>query len=340
MHAISILLAAAAAFAAPTATAEGRIVNVYSSRHYPVDEQIHAAFTQKTGIKVQHVQVKEAAQLIERVKAEGAGGSADVVVTADVGNLWRAEDAGILQPSEVPGAKEALAPELRHPQGLWYGLSQRARIIVYNKTKVKDGEIERYEDLADPKWKGRVLVRSSSHVYNQSLIASLVQHLGEQKAGAWTGAIAGNLARKPEGGDTDQIKATAAGVGDVAIVNSYYLARLMRSKDTADQAVVAKLGYVFPNQHDRGTHVNLSGAGVAKHSKHPGEATAYIAFLLTPEVQRLYATDNGEFPTVTSLKGEANLLPFAPFKADTTSLATIGKLTPVAVKLTDQSQWR
>jgi iron(III) transport system substrate-binding protein len=340
MHSISILLAFAAALAAQTATANERIVNVYSSRHYPVDEQIHAAFTQKTGIKVQHVQVKEAAQLIERVKAEGAGGSADVVVTADVGNLWRAEDAGILQPSEVPGGKEALAPELRHPQGLWYGLSQRARIIVYNKAKVKDGEVKSYEDLADPKWKGRVLVRSSSHVYNQSLIASLVQHLGEQKAAAWTGAIAGNLARKPEGGDTDQIKATAAGVGDVAIVNSYYLARLMRSKDAADQAVVAKLGYVFPNQNDRGTHVNLSGAGVAKHAKHPSEAAAYIAFLLTPEVQRLYATENGEFPTVTALAGETKLLPFAPFKADTTSLATIGKLTPVAVKLTDQSQWR
>lgn len=316
------------------------VLNVYSSRHYPVDDEIHAAYSKTAGVKIQHVQIKEPMQLIERIKAEGAAGTADVVITADVGNLYRAEEAGILKADGVPMAKDLVPPELRHPAGLWYGLSQRARIIVFSKDKVQTGTIKNYEDLADPRWKGRLLVRSSTHVYNQSLIASLIKHLGEPKASAWTAAVAQNLARKPEGGDTDQIKAVAAGIGDVALANSYYLARLMRSKDQADRDVVAKVGYVFPNQEGRGTHVNISGAAVAKHSKNAAEAARFIAYLLTPEVQRRYALENGEFPVIASLKNEKDLLPFPAFKADTESLASIGQLTPIAVKLTDQSQWR
>ena len=198
-----------------------QVLNVYTSRHYDVDQDINELFFKQTGIRVQQVQIKEAAQLIERVKAEGSSSPADVIVTVDVGNLWRAENAGILAKSGISPATERLSSNLRHPDGLWYALSQRARVIVYRKDKVKPEEVSSYEALVNPKWKGRVLVRTSNHVYNQSLVASMIFHEGKDKTKSWIDGVASNLARKPEGGDTDQIKAVALGVGDLALVSRW-----------------------------------------------------------------------------------------------------------------------
>lgn len=336
----SIFYAAfAASSLATTGLAADEVVNVYSSRHYDVDDTVHKAFTAKTGIKVQHVQVKEASQLVERVKAEGAKSEADVIMTVDIGNLWRADDAGILAAEQVPGATKQVSAELRHPEGKWYAVSTRARVIVYNKDKVKPTEIASYEDLIDAKWKGRVLVRSSNHVYNQSLVASFLHHNGPEKTNQWVAKVSDNLARKPEGGDTDQIKAVAAGIGDVAIVNSYYVARIMKSTKPEDQAVAAKIGVIFPNQKDRGTHVNVSGAAIAKHAPHKANAIKFVEFLLSDEVQKLYAQENGEYP-VTKVALPAHLAALGTFRPDTASLATIGQKTPDAVKIMDQSSWR
>ncbi len=322
-----------------TAVAADPVVNVYSSRHYDVDETVIKAFTAKTGIKVQQVQVKEAAQLVERVKAEGAKSEADVILTVDIGNLWRADEAGILAAEKVPGADKQVSSELRHPEGKWYAVSTRARVIVFNKDKVKPTDLKNYEDLADPKWKGRVLVRSSNHVYNQSLVASFLHHEGAEKTTRWVTKIADNLARKPEGGDTDQIKAVAAGIGDLALVNSYYVARILKSTKPEDQQVAAKIGVIFPNQADRGTHVNVSGAAIAKHAPNKAHAVKFVEFLLSDEVQGLYALENGEYP-VTKVELPAHLKALGTFRSDTVSLATIGKKTPDAVKIMDQSSWR
>lgn len=331
--------ALAASPLATTAVAADEVVNIYSSRHYDVDDTVHKAFTAKTGIKVQHVQVKEASQLVERVKYEGAKSEADVIMTVDIGNLWRADDAGILAAEQVPGATRQISAELRHPDGKWYAVSTRARVIVYRKDKVQPSEIAGYEDLADPKWKGRLLVRSSNHVYNQSLVASFLHHIGPDRTAQWVAKISENLARKPEGGDTDQIKGVAAGIGDVAIVNSYYVARIMKSTKPEDQAVAAKIGVVFPNQKDRGTHINVSGVAIAKHAPHRANAIKFVEFLLTDEVQALYAEENGEYP-VTKIALPRHLAVLGTFRPDTASLASIGAKTPEAVKIMDQSSWR
>jgi iron(III) transport system substrate-binding protein len=317
-----------------------QVLNLYSSRHYDVDEKINKMFTDKTGITVQHVQMKEASQLVERIKAEGKESQADVVMTVDIGNIWRAADAGILAETDIPAAKQLVSKELQDPKGKWYAISQRARVIVYNKAKVKPEQVPTYEALATPQFKGKALIRSSNHVYNQSLVASLIQHLGKEKAEAWVKGIAENVARKPAGGDTDQIKGVAAGVGDVAVVNSYYVARIMKSDKPEDKKIAEQIGVVFPNQTDRGTHVNISGAAVAANAPHKEAAIQYITFLLSPEVQALYAEENGEFPVVKSVKLPSELANLGSFKADTTSLASIGALTPEAVMITDRSTWR
>jgi iron(III) transport system substrate-binding protein len=294
---------------AMVAQASAREVNVYSARHYKSDQVLFDAFSKQTGIKV-------------------------------VGNLWRAEEAGVLQPVKSAALDETIPSHLRDPNGRWFGLSQRARILVYNKDKVNPAEIATYESLADPKWKGRILVRTSSHVYNQSLIASMIAANGVEKTEAWVKAVAGNLARPPKGGDTDQIKAVAAGEGDVAISNSYYFARLAGSDKAEDKAVVAKLGIVFPNQGDRGTHVNISGAGVTKHAPHKDSAVKLLEFLVTPESQKVFAEGNNEYPVRSGVPAAPVVASWGSFKGDPVGAAAIGKYQPDAVKIADRAGWR
>jgi iron(III) transport system substrate-binding protein len=319
--------------------ASAQEVNVYSARHYKTDDLLFETFTKQTGIKINVIQ-GDVAPLLQRLQSEGRNSPADLFITADVGNLWRAEEAGVLQPVKSAVLDETIPAHLRDPNGQWFGLSQRARILVYNKDKVKPEEIATYESLADPKWKGRILVRSSNHVYNQSLIASIIAADGPEKAEAWVRGVAANLARPPKGGDTDQIKAVAAGEGDVAISNSYYFARLAGSDKPEDKAVVAKLGVVFPNQNGRGTHVNISGAGVTKYAPHKDSAVKLLEFLVTPEAQKIFAEGNNEYPVRSGVPTTAVVASWGPFKGDPVGAATIGKFQPEAVKIADRSGWR
>jgi iron(III) transport system substrate-binding protein len=324
---------------AMVAQASAQEVNVYSARHYKSDQILFEAFSKQTGIKVNVIE-GDVGPLLQRLQSEGRNSPADLFVTADVGNLWRAEEAGVLQPVKSAVLDETIPAHLRDPNGQWYGLSQRARILVYNKDKVKPAEIATYESLADPKWKGRILVRTSSHVYNQSLIASMIAANGVEKTEAWVKAVAGNLARPPKGGDTDQIKAVAAGEGDVAISNSYYFARLAGSDKAEDKAVVEKLGIVFPNQGDRGTHVNISGAGVTKYAPHKDSAVKLLEFLVTPESQKVFAEGNNEYPVRSGVPAAAVVASWGSFKGDPVGAAAIGKYQPDAVKIADRAGWR
>lgn len=331
------LLATIAAFVPYFACAD---VNVYSSRHYPIDEEIFNKFTAVTGIKVNHVQVKEAGQLIERLKLEGDKSPADVLFTVDIGNLYRAADAGVLQPALSTVLNKQVPETLRDPKGLWFAVTQRARVIAYNKNKVKPDEVKRYEDLADVKWKGRVVVRTSNHVYNQSLIASIIHSSNEKTAEKWIQAVTNNLARKPQGGDTDQLKAIAQGMGDVAIVNSYYAGKLISSKNPEEQKVMKDIALVFPNQGDRGTHVNVSGGGLTKSAKNKAEGIKLLEFFVSDEVQKMLAEANQEYPVVAGIDVPSGLKEYGKPKFDQTNLSQIANKTPSAVRLADKSGWR
>ncbi|MBD2021179.1 extracellular solute-binding protein, partial [Leptolyngbya sp. FACHB-36] len=235
------------------AQTKSRVVNLYSARHYDTDTSIYDSFTRKTGIKVNLVEA-DADKLIERIKSEGANSPADVLITVDAGRLWRAQDAGILQPVSSKVLTSAIPAELREPNGHWFGLARRARVIMYNKDKVKPSELSTYEDLANPKWKGRLVARTSTHVYNQSLTGSVIAVNGPQKTEEWVRGVVANFARSPEGNDTAQIRAVASGAADLTFVNTYYLPRLAKSNKSEDRDVAAKIGVFFPNQGDRGAH--------------------------------------------------------------------------------------
>src|SRR5688572_3392428 len=238
-----------------TAAAQDKVVNIYSSRHYQTDEALYSGFTKKTGIKVNRIEAGEDA-LIERIRNEGARSPADVMITVDAGRLWRAEQLGLFQPVKSSLLESRIPQSFREPGGHWFGFSMRARVIAYNKGKVQPEEIQTYEQLADPKWKGRVCMRSSTNIYNLSLMGALIDHLGADQAEAWAKAVRANLAQEPKGGDTDQLKAVAAGQCDVTVSNQYYFARLVRSQKPDERDAGARIGIVMPNQKTWGTHVN------------------------------------------------------------------------------------
>ena len=321
------------------AAAQEDVVNVYSARHYDTDEQLFAAFTQETGIEVNLIEAG-ADELIERIRSEGENSPADVIVTVDAGRLWRAEQAGILAPVESDVLADAVPESLRHPEGYWYGLAQRIRGIVYNRETVDPSEISSYEDLADDAWEGRVCIRSSSNIYNQSLVASMIDAHGVEATEAWASDLVDNFARDPQGGDTDQIRAVAAGECDVAVVNHYYLARLMASTDPADQAVAEQVGWIFPNQDGRGAHANISGAGVVANAPHPENAVRFLEFLTTPEAQRFFAEGNHEFPVVTGVPASPTAQSFGDFAIDAANVSVYGENNPEAVRLMDRVGWR
>ena len=328
------------ALALPAAQAQDKVLNLYSSRHYQTDEALYANFTKATGIAVKRIEASEDA-LIERIRNEGARSPADVLVTVDAGRLWRAEQLGLFQPVKSAVLDARIPASLREPSGLWFGFSTRARLVAYNKAKVKAGEIASYEDLADPKWKGRICMRSSTNMYNLSLMGSLVEHLGEAKAEEWARAVKANFARDPKGGDTDQLKAVAAGECDVTVSNQYYYARMVRSQKAEDRAVVDKLGVVMPNQANRGTHVNISGAGVMKNAPNREAAVKFLEYLASDEAQRYFAEGNNEWPAVASLKTEnPALAALGAFKQDALNVAALGRNQPAAQKIYDRVGWK
>ena len=332
----SFVAALAMTSIAPIAFAQGKVLNLYTARHYQTDEALYTGFTKRTGIKINRIEGGEDA-LFERIKSEGARSPADVFITVDIGRIWKADEAGIFEAVRSPVLETRIPSALRDPENKWFGFSSRARIIVYNKALVKDGGIKSYEDLADPKWKGQICVRSSAHPYMLSLIASIVAHVGEQKAEAWVKGLRDNLARDPKGGDTDQIKAAAGGECAIAITNQYYFVRLLRSGRGEDQRITEKLGFVFPNQDGRGTHINISGGGMLKHAPHKAAARAFLEYLASDEAQAYFANGNNEWPAVRNVKlNNAALLSLGTFKMDPINVALIGKHQASAQRIADR----
>ncbi len=318
------------------ALAQENLLNLYSSRHYQTDEALYANFTKTTGIKLNRIEAGED-PLIERLKNEGTSSPADVLVTVDAGRLWRAEQMGLFQSVESKVLASRLPDHMRTPNNQWFGFSARARVIVYNKTALKSADVQNYEDLADPKLKGKVCTRSGSHVYNLSLMSALIEHWGEAKAEQWARGVVANFARAPKGGDTDQIKAVAAGECGVAISNSYYYVRLLASDKAEDRKVIESIGLVWPNQKSFGTHMNVSGAGVVKYARNRDAAVKYLEYLASDAAQGYFAEGNNEWPVVKSapLNNKA-LASMGTFKMDTLNVSALGKNQPLAQKIFDR----
>jgi iron(III) transport system substrate-binding protein len=313
-------------------------VNIYSYRQEVLIRPLLAEFTKTTGIKVNIVYVKDAG--IERLKAEGKASPADAVLTVDVANLVQLEDAGLLQPVKSETIEKNIPAQYRDPAGKWFGLSVRARIIVYNPEKVKKEEIATYEALADEKLGKRICVRSSGHTYNLALTASIIAANGAAKAQEWANGFAKNLARNPTGGDRDQIQAVAAGVCDIGIVNTYYLAGMLAGDDAAAKKAAQAVKAFFPNQANRGTHVNISGAAVTASAKNKDNAVKLIEFLSSDAAQKIYADKVMEYPIKPGIEPSEILLGLGSFKADPLPLAKLGELRAEALKIVDRAGWR
>ena len=306
---LTVLSLAASAISAAlfntSALADEQVINLYSARHYPTDEALYSDFTKATGIKINRVDSDDAG-IIARLKAEGAASPADVILLVDAARLWKGEVDGMFMPIKSKTLDIAVPAQLRakptEDGTAWFGLSTRARVVVYDKLKVKREDVDTYEELADTKNKGKLCIRSGSHPYNLSLFGAMTEHLGPVATENWLKGMVDNMARAPKGGDTDQIKAVASGECGIAVTNSYYLARLMRSTNSADKAVAERVGVVFPNQQSWGTHVNVAGGAVARYSKNQANAVKFLEYLVSPEAQNHFANGNNEWPVVKSLK--------------------------------------
>jgi len=321
---LSILLAATPLAAA----AQEKVLNLYSARHYQTDEALYANFTTATGIRINRVDADDAG-ILARLKSEGSASPADVILLVDAARLWRAEADGLFQPVKSAVLDARIPVTLRGAdagQGpSWFGFSTRARVIVYNKASVAKADADTYEELGDPKNKGKVCTRSGSHPYNLSLFGAVMQHLGEPATEAWLKGMVANMARAPKGGDTDQIKAVASGECQIALTNTYYLARMMRSSNPDDRSVIEKVGVVFPNQSSWGTHVNIAGAGIAKNSPNRAAAQQFLEYLAGDQAQGYFADGNNEWPVVASAKiANPALEALGPFKSETIPVAVTG----------------
>jgi iron(III) transport system substrate-binding protein len=324
-------LTTAIVLAGTAASAQEQVLNIYSARHYPTDEALYSTFTKTTGVKINRVDSDDAG-IVSRLKAEGAASPADVILLVDAARLWRGETEGLFQPVKSKVLDEAIPLQLRGKptadgSSAWYGFSTRARLVVYDKLRVKKEDVDTYEELGDPKNKGKLCIRSGSHPYNLSLFGAVLEHLGEQKTEAWLKGMVDNMARSPKGGDTDQIKAVATGECGIAVTNSYYLARLMRSSKAEDQAVVERVGVVFPNQGSWGTHVNIAGGAVAKYAKNQANAVKFLEYLASPAAQEHFANGNNEWPVAKGVKLSNPALQAmggSSFKSETIPISVVG----------------
>jgi len=327
------------ALAFTAAVAGAQEVNLYSSRHYATDEVLYENFTKTTGIKINRIEGKGDA-LIERIRSEGANSPADVFLTVDVARLWRADQADLFQSVSSAVLEKGVPENLRHPDGHWFGFSTRARLIFYDKAKIKPGEITSYEDLADPKWKGKVCIRKSSNAYNQSLLGSIIAAHGEAEAEEWARGVVANFARDPVSGDTNQLRGIGSGECEIAVANSYYFIRLVVDPEDKDKGLADKLGVVFPNQDDRGTHVNVSGAGVLKNAPNREAAVKLLEYLASDEAQKYFAHGNNEYPVISGVAPNAALAALGDFKADPVNVAVFGTNQPIAQKIFDRAGWK
>ena len=314
-------------------------VNLYTDRHYDSDDILYNNFTQKTGIKVNIVK-GNSDELIERLKTEGTDTEADLFIAADAGRLNRAKSASLLQPINSQILKDNIPENLRDNEDQWFGLTKRARVIVYSKDRVDPSDLSSYEDLINPKWKGKILIRASSNIYNQSLLASFIDIMGEENAKKWAEGIVANMAREPKGGDRDQAKAIAAGEGDIAIMNTYFLAQMLNSSDPEEKKVAESLSVFFPNQNGSGTHINVSGAGVVKYAKNMENAIKLLEFLASEEAQNSYAEANYEYPVVKSVEASNLLKSWGSFEEQSISLSKLGEHNEKAVKIFNEVGWK
>jgi iron(III) transport system substrate-binding protein len=314
-------------------------VNVYSARQEALILPLLKKFREETGIGFNLITAK-ADELLKRLESEGRSTPADIFITTDAGRLQRARQAGVLRAVDNAVLDARIPPNLRDRENYWFGLSQRARIIFYARDRVDPAELSTYEALADARWKGRICIRSSNNIYNQSLVASMIVAHGEAEAETWARGLVANFARKPAGGDTDQLRAAAAGQCDIAIANTYYFGRLVNSDKAADREVAAALGVFWPNQAGRGAHVNVSGAGVTLHAPHPEAAERLLEFLVNPESQTWYAEVNIEYPVVADAQTSALLKSWGTFKSDSLNLSRLGENNRAAVELMDRAGWR
>lgn len=315
------------------------VVNVYTHRHYEADQKLFDMFSEATGIKVNVVSAT-ADELIQKLELEGANSPADVLITVDAGRLHRAEEKGLLQEvnSEVLNAN--IPSKFRDPEGFWFGLTYRARVLVYSKERVNPEDLSSYEALTASEWKGRVLTRSSENIYNQSLLASIIAHHGKDGAEKWASDLLSNMARAPKGSDRDQIKAVAAGEGDVAIVNTYYLGIMLNDANEEERKAGEKVAIFFPNQEDRGTHINISGAGVTKYAPNKENAIKLIEFLSQAESQNFLASINFEYPVNPNAEFSDLLKQWGNFKADDLNLSVLGDNNSDAVIIFDKVGWK
>ncbi|MEP2828811.1 Fe(3+) ABC transporter substrate-binding protein [Parvibaculum sp.] len=335
----AVLILASGLAAAAGAKAETQEVNIYSARHYDTDLELYDRFTEETGISVNLIE-GGSDELIARIEREGKQSPADILVTVDAGRLWRAEEKGLFSPVRSEVLESRIPAHLRHPDGLWFGLSKRARIIIYNKEMGRPEKLETYDDLADPVHKGEICMRSSSNIYNISLLASLIEHEGQETAENWAKGVMANLAQQPQGNDTSNIKAVAAGECRISVVNTYYIGRMLGSDDAADVAVAEKVGLIFPNQDDRGTHVNISGAGVMKYAPNRENAIKFIEFLTGDWAQNAFTQLNHEYTAVPGVMKTSPVKGTGPFKEDAINASALGENQAEAVRIFDRAGWQ
>lgn len=339
MHPQRTLMALAAVLLLTWQPAQSAEVNLYSARKEALIKPLLDRFTERTGIEVNFV-TGSADALLKRLESEGRNTPADLLLTTDAGRLYRALEAGVLQPIHSAALEAAIPAVYRDPQGHWFGLSVRARPIMYATERVDPATLSTYEALTGPQWKGRVCIRSSGNIYNQSLVAAMIETEGAEQAETWAGGLVANFAQPPRGGDRDQIRAVAAGQCDVAIANTYYLGTMVAGAGEADRAAAAKVAIFWPNQQGRGTHVNVSGAGVTRHARNRDEAVRLIEFLVSAEAQRWYAEVNHEYPVVSGIEPSELLTSWGDFKADSVSLEALGRNNAAALRIMDRAGWR
>lgn len=320
-------------------TVENKAINLYTHRHYDSDKLIFKQFEEATGIKINVVKAN-ADELIQKMESEGDQSPADLLITVDAGRLVRAKNKGLLQPAKSETLLQKIPKHLRDSENHWFGLTKRARIIVYNKEKVSSEELSSYENLTDEKWKNRILIRSSSNIYNQSLMASIIANNGDSLAKSWASGMVKNFARTPKGNDRDQVKAVLAQEGDLAIINTYYLGKLLNSKDSNEVAAGNAVSVFFPNQNDRGAHINISGIGLAKHAPNKDNAIKFIEYLSSKEVQEIFAQANYEYPVNLEANSSELLNSWGSFKEDKLSLSKLGELNKEAVIIFDEVKWQ
>lgn len=322
-----------------TKTEDKGVVNLYTARHYDTDDEIYADFTEETGIKVNVIKGK-GNELMERLSREGEATEADLFITVDAGNLHRAKEKGLLQSVSSDVVNENIPENLRDVDNEWIALTQRGRVIVYSKDRVDPSELSTYEDLTNEKWNGKILIRSSENIYNQSLLASFIALNGEEQAKEWAQGILTNMARDPKGGDTDQIKAVVAGEGDIAISNTYYVGRLLNSSNPEDVKIGEQVGVFFPNQETNGAHFNVSGIGLTKHAKNTENAIKFIEFMTNKDAQSKFAEGNNEYPANPSVEPSETLKSWGEFKAQEIHMTTLGENNTDAVKFFNEVGWK